>query len=204
MRSLRSYDNILVVEELGGNAKEKATEMYLLPYNNIAAANTARTMFMFEADYENERGNLDKKTFWGKHASCGKIYRKDGSRTSFAMKKYNSLSIPKGMIIQTDYPLAIRVESHEKAKHQDAVILFDELLRFSGMSNLTPEEKIATVNLWKLLLRDIPEEEEHEDGVSVYGLLTLVSRGAIEVCVANDILAEQKADATRLAGKQNC
>ena len=40
MRSLRNYDNILVVEESGGNAKEKATEMYLLPYNNIAAADS--------------------------------------------------------------------------------------------------------------------------------------------------------------------
>lgn len=178
--------------------------MYLLPYNNIAAADTARTMFMLEAEHENELGNLDDKTFWGKNDCCGKIYRKDGSRTSFAVKKYSSLSIPKGMIIQRNYPLAIRVKAHENARHQDAVISFDELLCFSGMGNLTPEEKNAAINLWKILLRDIPDEEQCENGVSVYGLLTLVSRGAIEVRVATDILDEKKANAMRFVDEHNC
>lgn len=204
MRSLRSYDNILVVEEPGGNEKEKTTEMYLLPDNNIAAADTARTMFKFEAEYENERGNLDNKTFWEQRDSDGIIYRKDGSRTIFAVKKYSLLSIPKGMIIQTDYPLAIRVKAHENARHQGAVISFDELLRFSGMGNLMPEEKTAAINLWKILLRDIPEEEQCENGVSVYGLLTLVSRGAIEVRVATDILAEKEANTRRFADGRSC
>ena len=161
-------------------------------------------MFMVEVEYENKRGNLDDKTFWEKNACCGKIYRKDGSRTSFAVKKYSSLSIPKGTIIQRNYPLAIRVKSQEKARPQDTVVSFETLLRFSGMGNLTPEEKTVAINLWKILLRDIPEEEERENGVSVYGLLTLVSRGAIEVRVANDILEENEANARRLADGHSC
>lgn len=184
-KNLSDFAFLLVIEEQ--TITGDTTEGYLLSADKTQAIQEMKKMHDLEFKFEKENGNLDEQqSEWYDQYSMGWIYCKNCRKALYALRTASQIYDPDFNVI-TEYRQDIRVNALRNR------IPYEDLLETEKTQEMSLGAKASYMKLMDFLLRDLPEDEKRNEGVSLLGLLTLIARGAVSAETAYEALQKSSA-----------